>query len=110
MKTLLSSGATITLTSAGAKKSGNIYFAGDLGGVAGHDAATNEPVVLHLIGEYGDQPKATGQAWTIGVKLYWDAANAVCTTADAAGANKPIGHATLAAAAGDAVGTIRLSN
>jgi len=109
MKNFLSSGATITLTSAGAKASGNVYFAGELGGVAGHSAATNEPVVLHLVGEF-QLPKATGQAWTIGAKLYWDAANSVCTTADATGANKALGHATLAAASSDDVGTVRLSN
>ena len=109
MKNFRSTGATITVTSAGAKKSGNLYFAGDLAGVAGHDAATNEPVVLHLIGEY-DQPKAGGQAWTQGVKLYWDAAASVLTTADAAGANKAAGHAAYAAANGDTVGVLRLSN
>lgn len=109
MKNFRSTGATITVTSAGAKKSGNLYIVGDLAGVAGHDAATNEPVVLHLIGEY-DQPKATGQVWAQGAKLYWDAANSVCTTADAAGANKPAGHAAIAAANGDAVGVLRLSN
>lgn len=109
MKNFLSSGATITLTSAGAKTSGNVYFAGDLGGVAGHSAATNEPVVLHLIGEY-QLPKATGQAWAIGVPLYWDATNLVCTTADETGANKAIGNASEAALTGDTVGIVRLSN
>jgi predicted RecA/RadA family phage recombinase len=109
MKNFLSSGATITQTSAGAKKSGTPYVAGELVGVAGHDAATNEPVVLHLVGEY-QLPKATGQAWAIGAKLYWDAGNAVCTTADGSGANKAIGHATEAAINADAVGTVRLSN
>lgn len=109
MKNFISSGATITLTSAGAKVSGNVYFAGDLGGVAGHSAATNEPVVLHLIGEF-QLPKATGQAWAIGEKLYWDAGNSVCTTADNSGANKALGHASLAALTGDTVGTVRLSN
>lgn len=109
MKNLLSSGATITLTSAGAKKSGTAYAAGELVGVAGHDAATNEPVVLHLVGEF-QLPKASGQAWTVGAKLYWDAGNTLCTTADASGANKAIGHATEAAASADTVGVVRLSN
>jgi predicted RecA/RadA family phage recombinase len=107
MKNFLSSGATITLTSAGAKKSGTPYAAGELVGVAGHDALTNEPVVLHLIGEY-QLPKAAGQAWAVGVKLYWDDAAGVCTTA--AGALKAIGHATEAAVNADAVGVVRLSN
>lgn len=109
MKNFLSSGATITLVSAGAKISGTPHAAGELVGVAGHSAASNEAVVLHLIGEY-QLPKAAGQTWTIGAKLYWDAGAGVCTTADAAGANKAIGHATVAAANADAAGVVRLSN
>ena len=107
MKNFLSSGATITLTSAGAKTSGMPYAAGDLVGVAGHSAASNEPVVLHLIGEY-QVPKATGQAWAIGVKLYWDDAAGNCTTT--AGSLKAIGHASLAALSAADVCTVRLSN
>ena len=107
MKNFLSSGATITLTSAGAKASGTPYVAGELVGVAGHSAASNEPVVLHLIGEY-QLPKATGQAWAIGAKLYWDDVAGNCTTT--AGALKAIGHASLAALLADAVGSVRLSN
>lgn len=110
MKNFLSSGATVTLTSAGAKKSGQLYFAGDLPGVAGHDAASNEPVVLHLVGEY-ELPKTTGQAWAIGAKLYWDAANSVCTTAAGTDpVNKPVGHAMAAALSADASGIVRLSS
>ncbi len=109
MKNIRSTGATIQLTSGGAKKSGNLYFAGELPGIAGHDAESNQPVVLHLIGEY-DQPKATGQAWGIGVKLYWDSTNSVLTTADASGANKFAGHAGAAALTADPVGVLRLSN
>lgn len=109
MKNFRSTGATIHLTSAGAKKSGTLYFAGELAGIAGHDAESNQPVVLHLIGEY-DQPKATGQAWAIGVKLYWDATNSVLTTADASGANKLAGHAGAPALTADPIGLLRLSN
>lgn len=109
MKNFLSSGGTIILTSAVAKASGNVYFAGDLGGVAGHDAATNEPLVLHLVGTY-ELPKATGQAWTQGVLVYWDGANSVCTTADGAGANKALGHAAEAALTAATAGVVRLSN
>lgn len=109
MKNFLSSGATITAATAGAKVSGNVYFVGDLGGVAGHDALASEPFVLHLIGTY-QLPKATGQAWTAGVVLYWDAGNSVCTTDDNSAANKPLGHAAEAALTADTVGQVRLSN
>lgn len=109
MKNFLSSGATVTVTTAGAKASGSVYFAGDLGGVAGHDAAASEPVVLHLVGVF-QLPKAAGQAWSVGAKLYWDATNSVCTTDDNTGANKALGHAVDAALTADTVGTVRLSN
>lgn len=110
MKNLVSSGATVTLTSPGAKVSGNVYFAGDLGGVAGHSAPSNEPVVLHIVGEY-ELPKATGQAWTVGAPIYWDAANSVCTTAAGADpANKPLGYASQAAANADTLGGVILAH
>lgn len=110
MKNLVSSGATVTLISAGAKVSGNVYFAGDIGGVAGHSAPSNEPVVLHIVGEY-ELPKATGQAWAVGAKIYWDAANAVCTTAPGSEpANKLLGYASLAAINADTVGSVILSH
>ncbi|MCR6672195.1 DUF2190 family protein [Devosia ginsengisoli] len=107
MKNFLSSGATITLTSAGAKASGTPYVAGDLVGIAGHSALTNEPVVLHLIGEF-ELPKKTAEAWAIGATLYWDPATSVCTTT--AGELKKIGNASVAALAADTAGIVRLSN
>lgn len=109
MKNFLSSGATITAATAGAKVSGNVYFVGDLGGVAGHDAEASADFVLHLIGTY-ELPKATGQAWAAGVAIYWDATNSVCTTDDNTGANKALGHATKSALTADTVGSVRLSN
>ncbi len=109
MKNFIQAGAAITVVTAGAKVSGNLYFAGDLKGVAGHSAAGSEDCVLHLVGVY-ELPKATGQAWTVGAPLYWDAGDEVCTTNDDSGANKPVGHATAAALTADTVGAVRLSN
>jgi predicted RecA/RadA family phage recombinase len=53
-----------------------------------------------------DLAKATGEAWTLGAKLYWDnTAKKVTTTA---GGNTLIGVAAQAQASGDAVGRIKL--
>lgn len=109
MKNLHASGATIIVTSAGAKKSGDLVQAGDLHGVAGHDAATNEPVVVHLVGTY-TLPKTAGAAWTVGAPLYFDGAAKTLTVDAASGANKKVGHAAEAAGSSDASGVVRLSN
>mgnify|MGYP000601087853 CR=1 FL=1 len=109
MKNFLQAGAAITVATAGAKVSGNLYFAGDLKGIAGHSAAGSEDCVLHLVGVY-ELPKQTGQAWTVGAVIYWDDANSVCTTDDNTGANKLAGHATAVALTADALGNVRLSN
>ena len=51
-----------------------------------------------------DLAKATGQAWTQGVKVYWDnAAKNVTTTA---AGNTPVGYAAAAQLAGDTVGRV----
>lgn len=53
-----------------------------------------------------DLTKATGQAWTLGAKLYWDnSAKNVTTTSSG---NTLIGVAVLAAASGDTVGRVKL--
>jgi len=51
-------------------------------------------------------PKATGTAWTEGLKLYWDVADTEFNTS--ASGNTLAGVAATAAASGDATGQIRL--
>ncbi|WP_330082459.1 DUF2190 family protein [Methylocystis iwaonis] len=51
-------------------------------------------------------PKAAGEAWTEGVKIYWDDANKRCTTT--AGGNTLIGTATAVAASADETGKVLL--
>lgn len=57
-------------------------------------------------GQIKDAPKATGTAWTIGVKLYWDASAGKFTTTDNSGANKLCGYAANVAASGDTTGSV----
>lgn len=110
MKNFIESGKQIVVTSAGAKVAGVPIVIGGLVGIPISDAAANTPVTCTLEGVY-TLDKATGQAWTQGVALYWDAANKKCTTAAGSDpANTPIGHAFEAAASADTSGIVRLKN
>ncbi|MBI1383041.1 MAG: DUF2190 family protein [Planctomycetaceae bacterium] len=75
-------------------------------GVAATNAAQTVPVALHVTGVY-TLPKATGVAWTVGVRLFWDASNSNVSTV--ATGKLAIGVAEAAAASGDTSGRVRLS-
>ncbi len=58
-----------------------------------------------------DLAKTASQAWTVGVKIYWDNSTKRCTTAAASGANALIGTALVAvgSGAGETTGRVLLS-
>lgn len=110
MKNYVESGKSISITTAGAKTSGEPIVIGALVGIPAATVAANVNVVCMLEGVY-TLPKTTGTAWALGQKLYWDATNKKCTTvAGADDVNLPMGHAVEAAASADTSGTVRLSN
>lgn len=90
---------------AGAVSSEGITI-GDLFGVAASSAADGEAFELAVEGVF-TLPK-DGGAIAQGVKVYWIAANKQVTTT--ASGNKLIGHAAIAALAGDTSIDVRLSN
>jgi predicted RecA/RadA family phage recombinase len=51
-------------------------------------------------------PKATGQAWTEGLKLYWD--NTAKNVTSTVGSNTLVGVAAVAAASADTTGKVRI--
>jgi predicted RecA/RadA family phage recombinase len=57
-----------------------------------------------IAGKVINAPKATGAAWAIGDKLYWDAGNSAFTKTSSG--NTLCGVAGAAAASGDATGTV----
>jgi predicted RecA/RadA family phage recombinase len=74
----IADGETFTLPApAGGVVAGRIYVFGDLVGVAKNSAAVGVPVVFerHGVWTFDKEPNASGQAWTVGAKLYWDATN-----------------------------------
>ena len=69
-----------TLTRTGATVAGRAYGFGDTLGIAQGSAAADEPNVYAMPGSimYAGATKhgaGSGQAWTVGLKLYWDSTN-----------------------------------
>jgi len=106
MKNFVQTGSYISVPAPTDVKSGDLIVVGALFGVAETDATSGAPVVICTEGVY-TLPKASAQAWTVGVAVYWDADNKVATTVSTD--NDPIGHAIAAAANPSATGQVRLS-
>jgi predicted RecA/RadA family phage recombinase len=106
MKNLVQTGDVVTITAAAVGTSGSGLLIGRLFGILVADVDVAEQVELALTGVY-TLPKTEAQAWTFGAAIYWDDANAVCTTT--VGTNVKIGHALADAANPSTAGTVRLS-
>ena len=103
-------GNTVTLTApAGDVVAGTLYLIGKLLVLAKTSAAEGEEFEGATNGVFEEAPKATGQSWTEGAKLYWDDTNK--RTTNVATSNTLIGVATEAVAggAGDTIGRVRLN-
>ena len=106
MKNYIPDGDVLTVATPAAVLSGAGVLVGSLFGVACGDAAGGADVEIQTEGVF-QMAKATGAAWTVGARLYWDdTAKNLTTTAST---NKLVAIAVVAAASGDAVGTARLT-
>lgn len=108
MKNFVAVGNILTLPAPYAVASGGGALIGSIFGVAEKDAANGEDVAFLLAGVV-DLPKAASQAWTVGVKVYWD--NAAKRVTSTAAGNTLIGVATQAVGggAGETIGQVRLN-
>lgn len=106
MKNYVQPGQTLTLTAPYAVVSGAGLLVGSIFGVASTTAAISTPVEAALTGVY-TLAKATGAAWTVGARIYWDDTAKNCTTT--ASTNKLIGVAAVAAGSADTVGSVLLT-
>jgi predicted RecA/RadA family phage recombinase len=86
--------------------SGTPYLIGGLFCVALSTAAVGIVSAFSTKGVW-NLPKATGQAWTAGQRIYWDDTNKVCTTVATVG--QLIGVSTGVAASGAAAAAVRLN-
>lgn len=105
MRNFVQPGDVITLTAPAALASGAPFAVGAIFAVATGDAESGAPVEAARKGVF-DLPKATGQAWTAGARLYWAAgAGNITTTATA---NLYVGMAARAESSGATVGRVLL--
>lgn len=87
--------------------SGQLVVIGDYAGVSQGNYAEGETAEIHLEGVF-ELKKKTGEAWTVGAKLYWEASGSQATTSSASGANPHIGYAEYPYVSGATLGEVRL--
>jgi predicted RecA/RadA family phage recombinase len=105
MQNYVNEGWNLTIPAPGAVSSGDVVIVGAFKGVAQHDAASGDPVVIVTRGVF-DLPKVGSQAWAVGAVIYWT--GTACTTT--VGSNTLIGAAVAAvgSGAGETEGRVRL--
>lgn len=107
MKTFVSTGEKIDVLAPADITAGAGILIGSMFGIAQNTALSGKNLVVITRGEV-DMAKAGSQAWTLGVKVYWDNSAKVATTT--ASGNTLIGVATKAvgSGAGETIGRVRL--
>lgn len=106
MKNYIQPGDSVTVPAPYDVNSGDLVVVGDLFGAAQFSAKAGEGVEIATKGVF-ELPKVSAQAWTVGAKVYYVAADKnISTTATG---NTFIGHATEAAANPSDFGAVRLS-
>lgn len=106
MRNYVQRGENLTLTAPYAVASGGGFLVGSIFAVASAAAANGATVVGVTEGVF-DLDKATGEAWTVGQKIYWD--NTAKKTTTTSTSNTLIGVATKAAATGATTGNVKLT-
>lgn len=100
-------GENVTVTAPYDVSSGGGALVGSLFGIAVNDASNGDTdFVLATTGVY-EMAKTSAQAWTQGLKIYWDNTNKVATST--ATSNTLIGVAMEAAANPSSTGIVRLN-
>lgn len=108
MKNWVQPGDQVTVAAPYDVSAGGGALVGSLFGIAVNDAVSGADVELATTGVF-DMAKTASQAWTVGVRVYWDDTNKVATST--ASTNKLIGVAMAAVGggAGETTGRVRLS-
>lgn len=108
MKNFVQPGYVISVTAPANVSAGAGVLVGSIFGVAVNTALSGAAVEIATRGVF-DLTKAGSQAWTVGVRVYWDDTAKNCTTT--AGTNKLIGVAAAAvgSGAGETIGRVFLT-
>ena len=106
MKTLKFDGNTLEYTAADTHLSGAPVLIGSRIGICVNNMVSGNVGTVSVKGIH-EVPKATGQAWTQGDKVYWDDTNKNFTTT--ASGNTLIGYIAAAAASADTTGLVNIN-
>lgn len=106
MKNQTQVGDTLTLVAPSNLTAGQGFLVGAIFAIASQNALSGEQVEGKRKGVY-TLPKTSAQAWSVGERIYWDAANNRCDKTGTVG--MLIGAATADAANPSAVGNVVLS-
>lgn len=105
MKNWVQDGNALELTAPYDVASGAGMLVGSIFAIATAVAASGAAVIARTTGVF-TLAKATGEAWTVGAKLYWDNTNKRLTTTSSG--NTLVATATKAAQSADTSGNARL--
>lgn len=108
MRNFIAIGNTITVLAAAAATSGDGVLVGALFGVAAHNAAVGDELVVNVTGVY-ELPKTPSQAWTQGQKVYWDNTNKRATSGATDNTLIGVAYAAVGGTAAETIGTVRLN-
>ena len=108
MKNFIAVGNAIEFTAGADVGSGDGVLFGSIFGVAAGDVASGARGVLNVTGIF-DLPKAPSQAWTEGVKVYWDDTNKRCTTAVTSNTLIGVAVKAVGGTADETTGRVRLN-
>jgi len=86
--------------------SGDVVLLTNRIGIAVVDIEADDSGEVQIEGVF-ELTKTTGQAWTVGQQLYWDATNSAVTTT--AGANQAAGVAAEIVASATATGNVKIN-
>ncbi len=105
--TRYSEGDKFDYTPSGAVAAGDVVDFGNVVGIAEHDIPANTKGAVDIVGIW-KVPKKTGETWTQGQELCWDAGTTSFSN-DSSYSEAMAGIAAAAAASGDTYGYIKLT-
>lgn len=107
MKNFVGMGNTIKFTAGGTVLAGEALVIGTLVGVNTSTVYSGQEGVANLTGVY-EFAKPGSQAWTLGAKVYWDAANKQATTTSSGNTLMGVAYEVVGSGAGETKGKVRL--
>lgn len=108
MRNFVQPGKTITVPAPYDVSSGDPVLVGAIFGVASHDALSGQDLELAREGVF-DLKKTASQAWTFGVKVYFDATNKVMTSVGTSNTLAGAAAKVVGGTAGETVGRVLLT-